>query len=183
MLDGAVSVLGANEQAYLEAAQFCSLLSGVSEIVTQQNGSGAIMQRTKGFNLQIKTDVRDGCASDIYSILQSDKSCTLKICQKMYVDFSHRLRHDTLLCAAVYMDNQPVCCACAHIANDDALITAVTTVPKFRNMGFATAAVTYLCEKLKTRNIFLMCNNNLTTFYKKMGFTTIGGYTIDSNIL
>jgi len=182
--NGGVTVCCKNDRLPNEIFEFITMLPDVSEIVYEKNNSYNIVMRFNGTENQIKhnQDVKKGTARDICYVLKNSDNTEVVANDELYVDLSHRIRHGCLIAKMVYIGENPVSCACAHIAQGDALITAVETIPMYRKRGIASSVLAELCYALKDKNIFLMCKAELEEFYKKIGFEKCGGYIIESAV-
>ena len=74
--------------------------------------------------------------------------------ESWYVDVSHRIRHGA--------------------ANNDAILTAVSTQSEFRRMGYASALVSAMVCDIKGKVYLMRDKNKNEEFYKKLGFENIG---------
>ena len=62
----------------------------------------------------------------------------------------------------------------SSIYDDDALLTAVRTDEKFRDMGYGSFLVSYICSDVKG-TVYLMRDKEINeNFYKRLGFDNIG---------
>ena len=91
----------------------------------------------------------------------------------LYVDLSHRLRHDCIRAFVCEADGHPAACALTDGETPRAaLIGGVAAMPDQRGHGYASAALHALCAALRAekKQIFLFTGAELTGFYWKNGF-------------
>lgn len=92
-----------------------------------------------------------------------------------YVDASHRIRHGAAAAYTLSIGGRIAASALfSSIYNNNAVLTAVRTLPEFRRRGCGTALVSHmLCDVKGT--VFLMRENGRNEcFYSRMGFSNIG---------
>lgn len=92
-----------------------------------------------------------------------------------YVDISHRVRHNTAKAYTLNVDGNIISSGIlSSIYDDDALLTAVRTDEKFRDMGYGSFLVSYICSDVKG-TVYLMRDKEINeNFYKRLGFDNIG---------
>ncbi|MBQ6569329.1 MAG: hypothetical protein IJL87_03640 [Clostridia bacterium] len=181
-LDGAVTLLCKTESAYLEAKEFIKMLPDVCEILSNSGENGAVMKFC-GTPKKPAAEVTFASAQETAKLILRAQNLPSEEFDRIYVDISHRIRHNFLYTAVFRKDGIPVSCACAHISGGDALISTVYTLWQHRKNGFAAEVLNFLCEKFADKNIFLMCERTLTEYYKKSGFSVTGGYNLESTLL
>lgn len=95
--------------------------------------------------------------------------------ESWYVDVSHRIRHNCAKAYSLNVNGELVSSAIfSSINNNDAILTAVKTVPEFRRMGYASVLVSNMLHDIKG-NVYLMREKDKNeNFYKKLGFENIG---------
>lgn len=62
-----------------------------------------------------------------------------------------------------------------------AYIACVETIPTERKQGYAKSLVAYLCERYKNKCITLLCEQNIVTYYEKLGFELLDTIAIISH--
>ena len=92
-----------------------------------------------------------------------------------YVDISHRVRHNTAKAYTLNVDGFIVSSGIlSSIYDDKAVLSAVRTQDEFRNMGYASYLVSYICNDVKG-SVYLMREANMNeSFYSRLGFENIG---------
>lgn len=183
--DGAVTVCCKENELPDEIAEFINMQPDVSEILYEKDNDRNIVMRLKALNKSLSNSaviVKNGEARDVYSVIKWCEGFDIKTGDELYVDISHQIRHGCLKCKVIFAENKAVSSACAHISGNDALVTAVATLPDFRRSGYGGLAAAALCNDLKDKNIFLMCKSELKEFYQNIGFEKSGGYIIESGL-
>lgn len=96
-----------------------------------------------------------------------------------YVDISHRVRHNTAKAYTLNVDGAIKSSGIlSSIYDNNAVLTAVRTADEFRNMGYGSSLVNYICCDVKG-TVFLMRDMNLNErFYSNIGFKNIGKWRI-----
>lgn len=92
-----------------------------------------------------------------------------------YVDISHRVRHNTAKAYTLKLNDTIIASGIlSSIYNDNAVLTAVQTTPEYRNMGYGSALVGYICSDVG-KNVYIMREQGRNeNFYSKLGFKNIG---------
>lgn len=95
--------------------------------------------------------------------------------ESWYVDISHRIRHRCASAFTLNINGEIISSGIfSSIYNNDAVLSAVRTLPEFRHMGYASYLVSQMLSDIKGR-VFLMREMNLNEqFYIKLGFENIG---------
>lgn len=94
-----------------------------------------------------------------------------------YADISHRIRHGAAKAAILNIGDEIISSAIfSSIYNDDAIITAVKTNPKFRKMGYGSAIVSAMCADVRGTVYLMREKNKNESFYEKLGFKNIGNW-------
>lgn len=112
---------------------------------------------------------------DLYNFVDYE-NCDFKA---WYVDISHRVRHKTARAFTLCLGDSIISSGILNaIFEDNAVLTAVRTDDEFRQMGYGSALVKYICSEVKG-TVYLMRDENLNeNFYKKLGFENIGKWRI-----
>lgn len=96
-----------------------------------------------------------------------------------YVDISHRVRHKTAKAYTLCFNGSIISSGILNaIYDNNAILTAVRTDDEYRNLGYGSALVKYICSDVKGA-VYLMREKNLNEhFYKHLGFENIGLWRI-----
>lgn len=86
-----------------------------------------------------------------------------------YLDMSHRIRHGVSSLAA----NGASCLCVQYDLNGEALLSQIATLPEHRNKGSAKRLINSVCASLPNREFFVLCEDGLLDFYKKIGFSFV----------
>ena len=103
---------------------------------------------------------------DVFNILKSVFDIDY---ETWYVDMSHRIRHNV---AKVRKLNNSVLVVQYDI-NGEVLLSQIATSPEFQNKGNASMLIKAVCAELSDRDIFIICEDKLMPFYRKIGFDKI----------
>lgn len=104
---------------------------------------------------------------DVFSILKT----AFKIdYESWYADMSHRIRHN--VAAARTLGNSAL--IIQHDLNGEALLSQIATAPDSRNRGNAKKLIKAVCAELSPSEVFVICEDNLKEFYRKIGFEPAG---------
>ena len=92
-----------------------------------------------------------------------------------YVDISHRIRHGTAKAYTLNVDENVVASGIlSSIFEDYSILTAVRTENEYRNQGYGSALVSYICSDVKG-TVYLMRDDGMNEgFYKRLGFKDVG---------
>lgn len=92
-----------------------------------------------------------------------------------YVDASHRIRHNCAKAYSLNINGEIVSSGIfSSIYNNDAVLTAVHTVPEFRLMGYGSALVSHMICDIKGTVYLMRESGKNEQFYKKLGFENTG---------
>lgn len=134
---------------------------------------GAIMQTNKKMNLPTVEATVDEYPKlmDLYNFIDYENQDF----KSWYVDISHRVRHNTAKAYTLNVDGFIVSSSIlSSIYDNTAVLSAVRTQEEFRNMGYASFLVSYICNDVKG-NVFLMREANINeSFYSRLGFENTG---------
>lgn len=83
-----------------------------------------------------------------------------------YADMSHRIRHN--VAAARKFGNSVL--IIQHNLNGEALLSQIATLPSSRSRGNASRLISAVCGELSPSEVFVICEDALTGFYRKIGF-------------
>lgn len=87
-----------------------------------------------------------------------------------YLDMSHRVRHGVARCRKL----EGSALVIQHEINGEALISQVATLPEQRGRGLSSRLLLSVCAELAGNDIFVICEDELISFYKKNGFEVCG---------
>lgn len=134
---------------------------------------GAIMQTNKKMNLPTVEATVDEYPKlmDLYNFIDYENQDF----KSWYVDISHRVRHNTAKAYTLNVDGFIVSSSIlSSIYDNTAVLSAVRTQEEFRNMGYASFLVSYICNDVKG-SVFLMREANINeSFYSRLGFENTG---------
>lgn len=95
--------------------------------------------------------------------------------EPFYLDLSHRLRHGTARCAALYDTGKMIATASAVLGGEAALITAVAVLPGFQRRGFGKAVMRKIEAQLGARTAYVLrAAHENERFYASLGYTPCG---------
>lgn len=108
---------------------------------------------------------------DIFNLEDYDK----KDFEYWYVDASHRIRHNCARAAALKINGEIVSSAMfSSIYEDNAILTAVNTLPEYRRLGYGSVLVSEMICDIKG-DVYLMREEGKNeSFYKRLGFVNTG---------
>lgn len=86
-----------------------------------------------------------------------------------YADMSHRIRHN--VAAARTLRNSAL--IIQHNLNGEALLSQIATAPENRNRGNAKKLIKAVCAELSPSEVFVICEDSLKEFYRKIGFEQV----------
>lgn len=87
-----------------------------------------------------------------------------------YLDMSHRIRHGVSRCVILGGSALTV----QHDINGEALLSQVAALPQCRGKGVTKRLICAVCHELSPSEIFVLCEEELTEFYRKCGFEACG---------
>lgn len=133
----------------------------------------------KTVNLMRFREVAIGCAElekspslgDVYGILKTAFEIDY---EAWYADMSHRIRHN--VAAARKLGDSAL--IIQHNLNGEALLSQIATMPGFRNRGNASRLISAVCAELFPSEIFVICEDDLTGFYRRIGFEPAGSKVV-----
>lgn len=98
-------------------------------------------------------------------------------------DVCARLNKGTASMIAAEENGDLRACAFALFEGEKSvLLGAVATSPEARGRGFASATVNEIANEKSDKDVFLFCRNDgLESFYRKIGFETVGKWAIRRN--
>lgn len=90
--------------------------------------------------------------------------------ESWYADMSHRIRHN--VAAARKLGDSAL--IIQHNLNGEALLSQIATAPASRNRGSASKLISAVCAELLNSEVFVLCEDDLTDFYRRIGFEICG---------
>ncbi|MCM1164870.1 MAG: GNAT family N-acetyltransferase [Lachnospiraceae bacterium] len=105
---------------------------------------------------------------DVYTILKTAFDIEY---EPWYLDMSHRIRHG--VSAFRMLDGSVL--AIQHNINGEALLSQIATLPEKRRQGNARRLILSVCAELSGSDIYVICGDELSDFYRKLGFRRTGG--------
>ncbi|MBO5253941.1 MAG: GNAT family N-acetyltransferase [Clostridia bacterium] len=94
--------------------------------------------------------------------------------EPFYLDVSHRTRHKTALCTAMYSESEMTAAAVSVFGANCTLITAVGVRSAYRRRGLGSAVVRKTEEYLSGRVYLFRAENENERFYASLGYTPCG---------
>ncbi len=139
--------------------------------------SGAVMKTSKCFEFSAIGAKIDEYPKlmDLFNLIDYEKQDF----ESWYVDINHRIRHGAAKAYALTFWGEMVSSAIfSSIHKNYAVLTAVSTKPEFRRMGYASFLVSSMISDFGG-TVFLMREKDMNeTFYKKIGFENCGEWRI-----
>lgn len=174
---------------FLKVIGFDSVLSDRVIFGDKPYSTGVIMALAKDTGNFVENRIFDDCKvtdnpnlNDVYELLSScrDDDFSVPTYEDFILDTSHKLRHGTAECSAVFCHNQCISYAMTVAQSDTcAIVGAVATDKKYRRRGIGSLCVRALCKKLQNKEILIMRNKNKNEkFYHSLGFENIGEFII-----
>lgn len=108
---------------------------------------------------------------DVYKILKTAFDIDY---ESWYADMSHRIRHN--VAAARRLGDSAL--IIQHNLNGEALLSQIATAPDSRNRGNASRLISAVCAELFPSEVFVICEDCLAGFYRKIGFELCGNKAI-----
>lgn len=99
----------------------------------------------------------------VYKILSSSFEIDY---EKWYVDMSHRIRHNVAKARKLGSSALVI----QHNLNGEALLSQIATIPKERGCGSASRLISSVCAELSESDVYVICEDKLVPFYRKIGF-------------
>lgn len=164
-----------------EILNLCKIAGGtvlMCKDILYSNNKGIVMKLGDLISRKVDITILDNVnLEEYYKIISQNASASFPLpnFDEYYVDLCHRLRKGTADIAGAYINNQLIsCCVATAIDNNSAVISGVATLPAYKRQGYATAVVTYMCNKLIKNckeNIYLQrAVNENYHLYNNIGF-------------
>ncbi len=87
-----------------------------------------------------------------------------------YLDMSHRIRHGVSRC--MLLDGSTL--TVQHNINGEALLSQIAAFPQCRGKGVTKRLIRAVCSELAPSEVYVLCEKELTEFYRKCGFEVCG---------
>jgi len=184
--ESSVIICVTNDADFEELLQFINVIS-YREIFCNRNLCTRLKLNIKygcdelrfAGNPTMQGDVNSIGFKEVYGILisGSDGQIELPSYDDWYVDFSHRLRHG---CARICSVGGYSVAVTAYETDKEAIISGVATIPKFRGLGHAKAAVLGICHMLQMdgKVPIVLARGNMADYYRKLGFQKTGEFAV-----
>lgn len=104
---------------------------------------------------------------DVYKILKTSFDIEY---EPWYADMSHRIRHN--VSGARRLGDSAL--MIQHNLNGEALLSQIATAPDSRNRGNASKLISSVCAELFPSDVFVICEDCLMGFYRRIGFEPAG---------
>lgn len=99
--------------------------------------------------------------------------------ESWYVDISHRIRHNCAKAYALSVNDEIISSGIfSSIYCDDAILSAVLTLPKFRNMGYASTLISEMASDIKGKIYLMRESDKNEKFYLGLGFINNGKWRL-----
>lgn len=159
------------------AEELCGflLVSGVSEVFCETALAEKLYElpfSRNDVNLllfggeSVEVTHREPTLSEAFGILKTSFAFDF---EPWYLDMSHRIRH-----GVSYLAAEGASCLCVQYdLNGEALLSQIATLPEYRNKGCAKRLIYSVCASLPQRKIYVLCEDELLAFYKKIGFSFV----------
>lgn len=119
----------------------------------------------KGIGVPCETQ-KDVSVSDFMKILSTGFDLDPELC---YLETSHRVRHN--ISKLRQLGNSVL--AIQHDLCGSALISHIATSPESRGKGDATRLILSVCAELSSNKVYLLCEDKMIDFYRRIGFETV----------
>ena len=104
--------------------------------------------------------------SEVYTVLKDSFDIEF---EPWYLDMSHRIRHEVSACRKL---NDSVL-VIQHNINNEALLSQIATKTESRGQGIATKLILAVCHELSDSDIYLLCDDDLVSFYNNACFELV----------
>jgi GNAT superfamily N-acetyltransferase len=177
-LDGVVRICGTVTDAE-EASAFLHAV-GAEQIVCDADTAKALDLHIEDSGVVLYKDLPPGedvpaeevSVQDVYDVL---RECDMVgEFEPFYLDVSHRVRHNTAFCTAMYSENEMTAAAVSVFGAECALITAVGVRPAHRRRGLGTAIKRKTEACLSGRVYLFRAENENERFYASLGYEPCG---------
>lgn len=102
-----------------------------------------------------------------FSVISSAFNLTESAFEPWYLDMSHRVRHNISM---IFRRKSSVLVV-QHDLNGEVLLSQIATLPKMQRMGNASELILSVCSEYRGKKIYVICDDCLAGFYRKIGFT------------
>ena len=181
MLDGVMRIAGCMEdveeaRSFLRAVGATSVvcdLANADRLGLQLEARGAVLQKTLcGEKTAAAGDVS---LRKLYAVLAENGMAGAF--EPFYLDLSHRVRHGTARCAALYEAGEMAAVAAAMFGGDAALITAVAVRPTLHRRGLGKRVMAEMEARLGACTAYVLrAEHENERFYASLGYTPCGAW-------
>lgn len=169
LLDGCFTYEIDNTADKKEIELFISVM-GVKQITEHPK---YILKFASNDNLTTAQDITGENLKETFSVIFEDDDNRDSYFPLWYTDMSHKIRHGLIHGKAVFIDNKCVSVAfTSGESKDTAVISAVTTLKKYRKNGYGENVVVSLANSINKQMFLMTDNENTAQWYKKIGFTS-----------
>ncbi len=173
VLDGDF-VLCSGEADYRELAGFISVCGFVSIFCSEKAAAELTcildavshkicLMRYAGGAAAIENIDRQPRLDKVYEILKTAFNIQY---EPWYLDMSHRIRHEVSRC--VILEDSAL--TVQHDINGEALLSQIAALPCSRGKGTTKRLIRAVCSELAPSEVSVLCERELTEFYRKCGF-------------
>ncbi len=109
----------------------------------------------------------------LYAVLRENEM--VGAFEPFYLDLSHRIRHGTVRCAALYEANEMTAVAVAALGGEAALITAVAVRPALHRRGLGRRIISKIEAQLGACTAYVLrAEQENEAFYASLGYVPCG---------
>lgn len=180
-LDGVMRVAGEIPDAE-EARGFIRAVGARRVICSAENAGrlgvlvdtrGAVLQKTLTEEAEEAGD--EVSLRELYAVLRENGM--VGAFEPFYLDLSHRVRHGTARCAALFEAGEMIATAVAILGGEAALITAIAVKPAYQRRGFGKKVVRRMEAQLGARRVYaLRAEHENERFYASLGYAPCGAW-------
>ena len=177
-MDGVMRIAGTAEDGE-EARAFLSAIGAEEVLCSAENAEKLGLTVTQRGAVLVKERAESSprpseavSLREMYTVLHACKM--VDEFEPFYLDLSHRVRHGTARCTALYDGETMAATAAAVLGKGEDLITAVAVLPQYRGQGLGRAVVGQMERQLSGRLWVLRAENENERFYASLGYTPCG---------
>lgn len=143
---------------------FCSEALGEKLTANMKCSSRKVnLMRFCGVPVKCAEVESDPLLDEVFKILSSSFDIDY---EHWYVDMSHRIRHNVAKARLLGSSALVI----QHDLNGEALLSQIATLPSERKQGNASRLISSVCAELFQSEVFVICEDKLLPFYRKIGF-------------
>lgn len=175
-IDGDFVICETGNAPDIEELAGCFTFGGFSEIFCSEELGVPLAERMRCYSQRVNLMRFEGepvpntddieispLLDEVYNILKTAFDIEY---EPWYADMSHRIRHN--VAKARKTDNSVL--IIQHDINGEALLSQIATLPEARGRGNASRLVKAVCAELSESEVFLLCEDALLPFYRRLGF-------------